>query len=33
MKLYDKDKNRITGIVLFIVLMLILILKIVLKNP
>jgi len=33
MKLYDKDKYRITGIALFIVLMLILILKIISKNP
>ncbi len=33
MKLYDKDKNKITGITLFIVLMLILILKIIFKNP
>ena len=33
MKLYNKDKNKITGIALFIILMLIVILKIIFKNP
>jgi Tfp pilus assembly protein PilX len=33
MKLYKNDKNKITGIALFIVLMLLLILKIIFKNP
>ena len=33
MKLFDKEKNRITGLALFIVLMLIFILRILLKSP
>lgn len=31
--MYDKGKNKIAGIALFIVLMLLLILKIIFKNP
>lgn len=33
MKLFDKDKNRITGIALFILLMVLLIIKIISRNP